>query len=205
MKAVNETTNNAWQITVAELQEDTDGGTLGQVDFIPWELCWQYPHSTPTTQLSNKIYTLYSSKKCFNYSMHIKFFFHNLSTQYYSTLSQKDSIKKKKLSLQFNWLDFLKEIFAETDVTITKDEPLITFKGPYFKDFSNMLATTDPRTIGKWFTGWKSYHIMLLISIHCSDPPNTDKSPKIWLLATKLFPSGLDKIFICFKRNINLH
>lgn len=35
MKAVNETTNNAWQATVAELQEDTDGGTLGQVDFIP--------------------------------------------------------------------------------------------------------------------------------------------------------------------------
>ncbi|XP_050717092.1 neprilysin-1-like isoform X4 [Eriocheir sinensis] len=89
MTAVNETTNNAWQTTVAELQEDTDGGTLGQ----------------------------------------------------------------------FNWLDFLKEIFAETDVTIIEDEPLTTFKGPFFKDLSNMLAITHPRTIANALGWWWVYNL----------------------------------------------
>ena len=31
MKAINETTDNAWQTTVAKLQEDTDAGTPQQV------------------------------------------------------------------------------------------------------------------------------------------------------------------------------
>ena len=56
--------------------------------------------------------------------------------------------KKLFLSLQFEWLSFLQEMFAETNITITKDEPLLSFKGPFFKDFSNLLATTDHKTLG---------------------------------------------------------
>lgn len=86
-----------------------------------------------------------------NYSIY--YFFHNCQHSIIVSYHRGTFIFLNKLSLQFNWLDFLREIFAETDVTITKDEPLITFKGPFFKDFSNMLATTDPKTIGKSFNG----------------------------------------------------
>ncbi|XP_063858887.1 neprilysin-1-like isoform X1 [Scylla paramamosain] len=87
MKAINETTDHAWQTTVAELQEDTDAGT---------------PH-------------------------------------------------------QIEWLSFLEEMFAETDITITKDEPLLSFKGPFFRDFSNLLATTDPKTLANAIGWWWVY------------------------------------------------
>lgn len=51
--------------------------------------------------------------------------------------------------LQFNWLAFMKEMFTGTGVVIQADEPIISFKGPFFADFSNLLANTNTKVLGK--------------------------------------------------------
>lgn len=40
-------------------------------------------------------------------------------------------------------------MFTGTGVTITKEEPVISFKGTFFGEFSKLLAATDPRILGE--------------------------------------------------------
>ncbi|XP_042207289.1 neprilysin-1-like isoform X2 [Homarus americanus] len=59
----------------------------------------------------------------------------------------------------FNWLAFMKEMFTNTDVTITEDEPLISFNGPFFSMFSNLLAATEPRILANAIGWWWAYEL----------------------------------------------
>nr|XP_045593369.1 neprilysin-like isoform X1 [Procambarus clarkii] len=60
---------------------------------------------------------------------------------------------------EFDWLAFVKEMFTAPGVTITSDEPVISFKGNFFSDFSNLLAATDTRTLANAIGWWWLYEL----------------------------------------------
>ncbi|XP_069947190.1 neprilysin-1-like isoform X3 [Cherax quadricarinatus] len=62
---------------------------------------------------------------------------------------------------QFEWLAFLKEMFTDTGITITSEEPVISFKGPFFTDLSNLLAATDTKTLANAVGWWWLYELQL--------------------------------------------
>ncbi|ROT69983.1 putative neprilysin-11-like [Penaeus vannamei] len=60
---------------------------------------------------------------------------------------------------QFNFLAFMKEMFTNTGVTINEDEPVISFKSPFFANLTTMLANTPPHTIANAIGWWWAYDI----------------------------------------------
>ncbi|KAK3883197.1 hypothetical protein Pcinc_012471 [Petrolisthes cinctipes] len=62
---------------------------------------------------------------------------------------------------QFNWLAFMKEMFTGTGVTIQANEPIISFKGPFFRDFSNLLANTNPRVLANALGWWWAFELQM--------------------------------------------
>ncbi|XP_063612347.1 neprilysin-1-like [Penaeus indicus] len=60
---------------------------------------------------------------------------------------------------QFNILAFLKEMFTNTGVMINEDEPIISFKSPFFANLTTMLANTPPHTIANAVGWWWVYDL----------------------------------------------
>ncbi|XP_042856655.1 neprilysin-1-like isoform X2 [Penaeus japonicus] len=60
---------------------------------------------------------------------------------------------------QFNFLAFLKEMFTNTEVMINENEPVISFKSPFFANLTSMLANTPPRTVANAIGWWWVYDI----------------------------------------------
>lgn len=57
----------------------------------------------------------------------------------------------------------MKEMFTSTGVVIQADEPIISFKGPFYADFSNLLANTSTRVLGKLYCLHHSLQVYSII------------------------------------------
>ncbi|XP_071516237.1 membrane metallo-endopeptidase-like 1 [Panulirus ornatus] len=80
-------------------------------------------------------------------------------TMWYTDVSGIQSDTDAGTPGQFDWLVYLKKLFNGTGVTITKEEPVISFKGTFFSEFTKLLAATDTRILANAMGWWWAFEL----------------------------------------------
>ncbi|KAK7072076.1 hypothetical protein SK128_024308 [Halocaridina rubra] len=84
---------------------------------------------------------------------------HNTDPTWLTTISGIQSDTDDGTVGVFDWLAFMQLIFADTGVLIQDSEPVLSFKSPFFADFSNFLAATDTRIVANAILWWWVYEL----------------------------------------------